>query len=272
MLAVACRWTTSKGSQTMLGPLGAVQQSAKHYNALGSVARFWWKGKPGGEGEDETVAVIDARSDSSDKSSTSNKSLVPKYGDNLPQLNPLIILPTKSRPIFPGFMSSILVKDEKVIKALTARVDESSPYVGVFLQKKEVNGSVAGVEVPEFNQKSSTLQQDSTSSAITSSAQLFNVGSFAQITSLIKTDVGVQVLLMGHRRISLGEVTSFGPPIISNVTYWRRPLVAQNQTLKAYCNEVLSAARYCIPFFNDDKIQYHYSAHPIPARLHAESL
>lgn len=155
-----------------------------------------------------------------------NSIALPAIGDNSPKLTNLFGIPIARRPIFPGLMSAVMVRDEKTIASLIKSHESGMSYLSVFL-RRDVKGAV--IEVPEL---------------ITSVDQIYNVGTFVHIQSLIRTDIGLQLLLMGHRRINLEEISNFGPPLSVKVEHWQKPVfVLESPSLKAYRNEVIQAVR-----------------------------
>ena len=169
--------------------------------------------------------IDDATSGSSD---SGEKSIaLPQIGDNSPKLTNTFGLPIARRPIFPGLMSAVMIRDERTSAAITKSYESGMSYLSVFL-RKDVKGAV--IEVPEL---------------ITSADQVYNVGTFVQIQNMIRTDIGLQLLLMGHRRINLEEITNYGPPLSVKVEHWQKPIfVLESPSLKAYRNEVIQAVRY----------------------------
>lgn len=150
------------------------------------------------------------------------KGLVPQFGDTVPRLSSVIALPIVRRPVFPGFMTSVIIKNEQLGNAL---LESETNYVGLFLRKDKVTG-IDEAEV------------------IKTSDDVYKVGTFAQIQAATKTPLGVQLLLIGHRRINLDEITSLGPPCVASVTHWKRPpKVEQSQRIKAYSKEIVQATR-----------------------------
>jgi Lon-like ATP-dependent protease len=177
------------------------------------------------------------------KESKSSKSpLVSATGDNSPLLNPLLILPTNRKPVFPGYLSAITVKDEATIDQLRViREKEVNSYVGVFLQKDTNNFSSTDV-ITDFN-------------------DIHSVGTFAQVQNIVKTDVGAQLILLGHRRVSLLGIDSFGPPAMGRVKHWRKPLqIPSTDRIKAYMNEIISAIRELVKINPLLQEQMHMSA------------
>ena len=151
---------------------------------------------------------------------------LPQIGDNSPKLATTFGVPIARRPIFPGLMNAVLIRDEKTCAAILKSYDSGNSYLSVFL-RKDAKGSV--IEVPEL---------------ITSADQIYNVGTFVQVQNLIRTDLGLQLFLMGHRRINLEEITNYGPPLSVRVEHWQKPVfVLESPSLKAYRNEVIQAVR-----------------------------
>lgn len=218
-------------------------------NQFTSTSNYWWRGNNDGDSL-EGITIIDDKGNVNSKGN--DKSLtVSQFGDNSPKLNPVLTIPVTRKPVFPNFISSITLRDEKTIDAIASYLESSRnsstpPYVGVFLRTSN-NGDTEHA-LDTLNATTATPE------VITNMSQIHKVGTFAQITNIIRTlpddSIGTtsaaQLLLMGHRRITLDEVTSFGPPVYSKVIHWKKsmvPLDKQSPALKAYINEVLAAAR-----------------------------
>ena len=148
--------------------------------------------------------------------------ILPQTGDNAPRLGNLLGLPVR-RPVFPGLMSAAIVKDERVIDGIIKSSESGIAYLGTFLR-----ADAAADGPPEL---------------ITRSDQIHKVGTFVQIQSIIRIDQGLQLLLMGHRRVNLEEVTAFGPPLSVKVNHWKKPVLVESTAVKAYRNELLLAVR-----------------------------
>eukprot|EP01038_Epipyxis_sp_PR26KG_P012542 gene12542-16820_t len=183
-------------------------------------SRLFWFGNNDDSKNSKTEILIDKNINND------SKSLVSQSGDNSPMLNPLIILPTSNRPIFPHFLSSIFIKDEKTIAAVKSA---EGGFISVFMR----NDLKASSEIQEI---------------ITDMNQLHNVGTLVQVQNIIRTENnGTQLMMVGHRRVTLQSITSFGPPTIGEVKHWKKSIVdSETPTLKAYTNEVLAAARELI--------------------------
>ena len=139
-------------------------------------------------------------------------------------------LPIARRPLFPGYMSAILVKNPAIVEAVIKdRENGTGGYIGLFMRRDKG----AGIEVPDL---------------ITDVSEIHDVGTLAQVHNVIMMEHGAaQMLVMGHRRITLKGVQTYGPPILSSVEHWRsRVVTEQSNSLKAYSNEIIATARELI--------------------------
>lgn len=208
--------------------LSVVNRSINHKNLvsgirkptsfnIGTISSFWWKSEEK-HNPDEVEKPPEASND--------KKSLVPQFGDNSPKVSPILILPIPRRPIFPGFVSTLHVKDITTCEAITSNIDSGSRYIGLHLRKPPSNA----LDVPEL---------------ITSIDDIYTVGTYASVQNSIKLEGGgLQLFVMGHRRVTLDNILSMGPPISGSVTHWpKRTVQQQSPAIKAYCNEVLASVR-----------------------------
>ena len=112
------------------------------------------------------------------------KSIVAQFGDSVPKVNPLLVLPLSRRPVFPGFFATHLVKDEKTLETIIDNHRNGVSYLGLFLQKeKEVNDNTEN----NHNQVSKRDGNGAGDSIITSLDQVHKTGTYAQIHNVIKT-------------------------------------------------------------------------------------
>ncbi|KAL7543305.1 hypothetical protein ACHAXR_012631, partial [Thalassiosira sp. AJA248-18] len=188
------------------------------------------------------------------------------FGDQAPRYPHLMSLPVIRGPVFPGVLTPITITDQKTIKAVEKILSGGSGgYLGLFLRKDDPDFS-KGLEKPEI---------------ITSSSDLYSVGTFAQIQRMTKmgddgmhedvhahpfTENGhdidgsntdhdqndnhsASLLIMPHRRINLLSVDDIGPPIDVTVSHWERLQytrgedTSRDDTIRALCQEVLSTIR-----------------------------
>lgn len=213
-----------------------------------SLARgYWWKkdddgpdgsgkkGSPPTANEDPTEPIVvedvpaSSGSYSSGSGSRTSTTIVPQFGDSTPRPSSVLTIPIPSRPLIPGFVSTVHVSDPKTCEYIQSNVAKGRQYAGLFLRADKGKN----IDVPEL---------------ITNLSQVYNVGTFASINSAVKTaNGGLQLFIMGHRRLSLNEITTYGPPIMSNVTHWKRNTsVESTPAIKAYCNEILASVRELI--------------------------
>lgn len=169
---------------------------------------------------------------------SSENSIIAQGGDNSPMVNPLIILPTRIRPIFPGFMATIMIRNEETIEALLKN-EKAGGYVGIFYRPKSIiDNAVTAVVKDDLE-------------LITDINQISRVGTFAQIQKGYRSGLNgnnpTTFVLMGHRRINIDSITAYGPPAIANVTHWsKQSVTTQSATLKAHIHEVLASLRELI--------------------------
>lgn len=189
------------------------------------------EGGSGEGGEEAEGAIPEVNPVIIDKN---EKGLTLQFGDHAPKINPLIILPIARRPIFPGFMSTHIVKDPKTIEAISQFTAKGATYLGLFLRKDNITDDV-------LRGDNGALQS---TEHLTSLDQIHNVGTLAQVMQLVKNERGATLLLSVHRRISIDQITTYGPPAIGQVTHLPPPKVdPRSPMIKAYFNSVLMAAR-----------------------------
>ena len=87
-----------------------------------------------------------------------------------------------------------------LVAALISAKASSHPFIGVFLPRA-AEGSSEPLEL----------------SNISDPDQIHEVGTLAQITRLTQTPRGVQILLLGGRRITLGRVVQERPVMLAKV-------------------------------------------------------
>lgn len=159
----------------------------------------------------------------------------------------VLALPVVNRPLFPGVVTSVTLTEPATIDALeNLQKDNHNAYISVFLRRKHATGvSEGGVLMPAHE-------------VITDPAELYSVGTFAQIHQLRRgvgslkpgqSDNGEEgsaasILLRGHRRVDLVSVDEIGPPIDVTISHWPRlDYTGGNDTIRALSNEILSTIR-----------------------------
>ena len=165
--------------------------------------------------------------DSGMESRNEKNQLVAQYGDNAPKPSPLLILPVQ-RPVFPGAYATTIVKNDKTIDAILSNRDNGNGYLAMFLRTDLVSDTTIITEI------------------ITSIDDIYRVGTLAQIQNIRSIGAGdsIQLILTTHRRVTLENINSFGPPIIGNCTHWDRLEAEPSPSVKAYSNELIAASRY----------------------------
>ena len=109
----------------------------------------------------------------------------------VPDIYPEVLaLPIVRRPLFPGFYKAVVVKDPQVMDAIKEAVKVGQPYLGAFLLKDD--------------------KEDT--DIITSLDKIYEVGVFAQITSIFGAkgsngeDESLTCVLYPHRRIKITDI------------------------------------------------------------------
>lgn len=162
-----------------------------------------------------------------------------KYDENISTIPPVLVFPFSNRPLFPGVYQPCEVTHEGLAAALIAAKASHHPFVAVFLPRADDTG-----KIPEL-------------SNISSPEQAHDVGTLAQITRLTQTPKGVQILLLGGRRVTLEHVVQSEPVMLAKVSE-----AADEQTddadgpslAKAYSMEVMQTIKEILklnPFFKE---------------------
>ncbi|PVU91797.1 hypothetical protein BB561_004200 [Smittium simulii] len=100
----------------------------------------------------------------------------------------IFVLPIAQRPLFPGFYKAVVIRDLKVISLIKELLKKGEPFIGAFMLKND-SSDVDFIENAD---------------------QVYNVGVFAQITSVfpstIQEEDSLTVVLYSHRRIQLNSL------------------------------------------------------------------
>ena len=200
----------------------------------------------------EATVVVTSEAESSESS------LMSIDPSNISALPPVLVFPFPTRPLFPGVYQPAEVTNDALAKALLTVKASQLPYIGVFLPKEgheEVSGGVGdldasddGAEVAEViaggtgdgGGGGSGVGGGSEETAVSGAADgalappaplldvasLHEVGTLAQVTRLTQTPRGVQLLLLGHKRVRLGRPVQTSPVILARVEEARFPPAA----------------------------------------------
>ncbi|CAB1117057.1 unnamed protein product [Ectocarpus sp. CCAP 1310/34] len=255
------------------------------------------KGKPGGSnGVGEAAAEEQPPSPGSGGAAASSPMLVGS-GDQAPRPSRLVGLPIKWRPLFPTTAYTYTITNPDVLTAVAKSSRSGFPYVAVFLRKEsewnqgaeadsEASGETAAAGPPEDastaagDNKDDVVEgaaenavQQTFPEVITSIDEIHAVGTLAQANHVADIRPSalpgeVQLLLVGHRRLSIKEVVSLGPPLEVEVDHWNTgEFDADSEVIRAYCQEILSTVqevvvlnpllRERITFFSERNINVH---------------
>jgi len=103
-------------------------------------------------------------------------------GEDAPKLPQLIALPCSHRPLFPGFHLTLHITQKDLIDTITLKSRAGRQYVGIFMQENSKSAIIAEpVDVSRLSTR----------------------GTFAEIEYTTTMDGGLQLGLVGHRRIKL---------------------------------------------------------------------
>jgi ATP-dependent Lon protease len=112
-----------------------------------------------------------------------------------------------------------LVKDERVITALQKHTEG---YIGLFLRRN----------------------LDVDTEIIESVDQIHKIGTFAQVKGSARQAAGLRIFVTGIRRVTMGQVINFGPPMMGSVEHWKpNRHTKHSNEIKAYLNELRYAVR-----------------------------
>ncbi|CAM9147442.1 unnamed protein product, partial [Choristocarpus tenellus] len=189
--------------------------------------------------------------------------------DQAPRQPRLIGLPITRRPLFPTTAHPYTITNPDVLEAVVKAHQDSRPYVGVFLRKddkgkwsREEDGTGAeGGEGQDLKIKYPEV--------ISSLDEIHHVGTLAQVIEIRPSNLSgeAQVLLLGHRRLSIDKLITMGPPMEVDVDHWSRGTFEQSDVIRAYCQEIVSTVRDVvnlnpllrdrITFFSERNIDIH---------------
>jgi len=110
--------------------------------------------------------------------------------ENISTMPPVVVLPLNTRPLFPGIFQPCEVTDHRLVQALNAAKASHHPYVGVFMPR-DLSGKGESAVQP-----------------VADASELHGVGTLAQIMRLSPTPQGVQVLLVGGKRVTIDRVVA----------------------------------------------------------------
>lgn len=213
---------------------------------------------------DDDIDHIDATHDKASREDNGEKTgLIPSSPEQ--RYREVLSIPISRRPLFPGVIMPVMVKDNRIIKELIdVRKQGAQAYVGAFLSKTSMEDEEE--DTAETNQDFS--QQDGSTIIDT----LYDVGTFAQVHTVVPHEEGAQLLLLGHRRLKKTGVSSFDPLRLSVVHLKDDPYDRNDDMLKATTMELISTLKELLhmhPLYNEQMrnfIQFGADFHD-PSRL-----
>ena len=210
---------------------------------------------------DDTVDHIDGGQDGT-KGGNSKTDLIPSSPEQ--RYREVLSIPISKRPLFPGVIMPVMVKDNRVIKELIdVRKQGAQAYVGAFLSKASMEEEQDAMdEAEEFSGQDGSKIID----------MLYDVGTFAQVHTVVPHEEGAQLLLLGHRRLKKTGVCSFDPLRLSVAHLKDAPYDRNDDMLKATTMELISTLKELLhmhPLYNEQMrnfIQFGADFHD-PSRL-----
>lgn len=151
--------------------------------STGSRIAYYCTKSPTGQGDDhdddkakgDAEVVIDDASTVNYPIGALTTMSVPEDFPNVP------VIAVRRNPVFPRFVKMIEVTDRRLCELLKRKVKLNLPYAGIFLKKDDSNEK----------------------EVVQNLSDIYNVGTFVQITEMQEIDNKLRMIVMGHRRISI---------------------------------------------------------------------
>ncbi len=145
--------------------------------------------------------------DGDNADSSSSHQLIPSRPED--RYREVIAIPIARRPLFPGVIMPTMVTDTRVIKELIdVRKQGAQAYVGAFLGK---GGHGSGEDEGDRHGDGDMDGISHATRSVSDLASEYEVGTFAQVHTVVPHEQGAQLLLLGHRRIRRTGVASTSP-------------------------------------------------------------
>ncbi|KAL4437435.1 hypothetical protein ABPG75_004574 [Micractinium tetrahymenae] len=191
-------------------------------------------------------------------------SLVPNNPES--RYREVLAVPLAVRPLFPGGIMPVTVSNNQLIKELVElRRQGAQAYVGAFLRKgadARAAAAAAGGDFAVPNQDELLGTSVSPADAVVGaeaeledpSDLLHSVGTFAQVHTIVPTDQGAQLLLLGHRRIERTALVEKDPLRLSITHLKEQPYNAHDDMLRATTMEIISTLKELLhlhPLYNE---------------------
>lgn len=158
----------------------------------------------------------------------------------------VLVVPLPHKPLFPGFKMPVIVKDSKLLAALSDAHKGKTPFAGAFLVKDErkedpnvVTGSEADPTVVTGSEAEKSIYELKGKDLLN---RLHDIGTLAQITSI----QGEEVVLLGDRRIWMKEMVDEEPPTVKVDHLKDHPFSRDDDVMKSTTIEVVSSIRYVL--------------------------
>ncbi|KAL4421915.1 hypothetical protein ABPG77_005199 [Micractinium sp. CCAP 211/92] len=201
---------------------------------------------------------------SSSEAASGSGLLVPNNPES--RYRQVLAVPLAVRPLFPGGIMPVTVSNNQLIKELVElRRQGAQAYVGAFLRKgSDARAAVAaaGGDLGMPSQEELLGTSEAPADAVVGaeaeledpSDLLHSVGTFAQVHTIVPTDQGAQLLLLGHRRIERTGLVEKDPLRVSISHLKEQPYNANDDMLRATTMEIISTLKELLhlhPLYNE---------------------
>lgn len=142
-----------------------------------------------GDGKTSSESDGDGKSEGGPSAEENVTAINPLYGAlstmNVPEVFPKVpVIAVSRNPVFPRFIKMLEITDRNLVELLRKKVRLNQPYAGIFLKCDESDER----------------------EVVTDLHNIYNVGSFVQITEMQDLGDKLRMLVMAHRRIKITEL------------------------------------------------------------------
>ncbi|PSC68558.1 Lon protease mitochondrial [Micractinium conductrix] len=175
----------------------------------------------------------------------------------------VLAVPLAVRPLFPGGIMPVTVTNNQLIKELVElRRQGAQAYVGAFMRKSaDARATTAAAAAADIQddllggaEREGKSAEAGEAGAEDPSQLLHSVGTFAQVHTIVPTEQGAQLLLLGHRRIEQTGLVERDPLRVGITHLKEQPYNAHDDMLRATTMEIISTLKELLhlhPLYNE---------------------
>jgi Lon-like ATP-dependent protease len=222
---------------------------------------------PGGDASPAASDSSSSSSDSSTASSSTGGHLMPNSPEQ--RYREVLAVPVSRRPLFPGGILPVMVTDNQIIKELVEiRRQGAQAYVGAFLRKSDIgsgkddgdSATATTLAMDDLLENNGGGGSDGAEGGkkedepLLSADDLHEIGTFAQVHTIVPHEKGAQLLLLGHRRLRATGVSSADPLRLSVLHLRDESYNPHDDMLKATTMEMISTLKELLhlhPLYNE---------------------